>query len=311
MPTSWDVLGIGCVAVDDLIYVDQVAVPDSKQPVREVRRQGGGNTATALVAVARLGASAAYCASLGHDDLSDYSVQALEREGVDCSLCSRTGAGRPFHSFIIAERATHTRTILYETGVVAPPLEAVRPAVERCRVLLVDHFAGLTGLEAARLARGLAIPVVADVEDESRPGAEALLDEADHLIIGQALARRLTGAADVPAMLRALSRPHRVCCAVTAGEAGCWFAERGGPAHFQAAFRVEVADSTGCGDVFHGAYAAGLARGESVARAIEQASAVAALKAAHPGGRAGIPRWAEVEKFLARPTEGGWNGSRG
>jgi len=297
---TWDVLGIGVVAVDDLIYLDQFPAPDSKQPVRAVRRQGGGNAATAMVAAARLGARAAYCAGLGDDELSTFSLQELEREGVDCSPCRRVVGAKPFHSFVITEQSAHTRTILYEIGQLAPPLEILAEAVSRCRVLMVDHLSGDAGRHALRLARERGIPVVADVETVSTPGAAAIFDEADHLIVGRALAARQTGTTDDADMLQALARPHRVCVAITAGEAGCWYAERGGAAQHQPAFRVEVVDTTGCGDVFHGAYAAALARGENVSRAIEFASAVAALKATQPGGRAGIPSLAQVEAFLSR-----------
>ncbi len=72
----------------------------------------------------------------------------------------------------------HTRTILYEVGQVAPLPEIMRNAVGQCRVLIVDHFAGAAGCQALRLARERGVPVVADVEDESAPGAAALLDEA-------------------------------------------------------------------------------------------------------------------------------------
>jgi sulfofructose kinase len=301
----WDVLGIGSIAVDDLIYVEHYPAPDSKLPVLEVHRQGGGNTATALVVAVRQGATAAYCAELGPDALSAFSLRELEREGVDCTLCRPIGTGKSFHSYIIAEHAMHTRTILYEVGQVAPPPEIMRNAVGQCRVLIVDHFAGEAGCQALRLARERGVPVVADVEDNSAPGAAALLDEADHLIIGRTLAARLAGTTDPAEMLRALARPNRVCCAVTAGEAGCWFAERSGAARFQAAFPVAVFDSTGCGDVFHGAYAAAIARGEPLPRAIETASAAAAIKATRPGGRAGIPTRNQVEAFLQAPKSSG------
>jgi len=307
----WDVLGIGCIAVDDLIYVERFPALDTKMPVLEVRRQGGGNTATALVAAARQGARAAYSAGLGADALSTFCLQELEREGVDCSPCRLVDAGRPFHSFVIAEQAAHTRTILYQIGQIAPPPEAVTEAVGQCRVLMVDHYAGEAGPQAVRLALARGVPVVADVEDESALGAATLLDQADHLIVSRALAARLAGTSDVSEMLRALARPHRACCAITAGEAGCWFAERGGPAQFQAAFQVPVVDSTGCGDVFHGAYAAALARGEGLARAIETASAAAAIKATRPGGRAGIPSRPQVEAFLQNPIQGYGNANPG
>ncbi len=293
----WDVLGIGAVAVDELIYVERYPSPDSKQPVLEVRRQGGGNTATALVAAARQGVSAAYCAGLGLDALSVFSLSELKAEGVDCTLCLPTDGGRPFHSFVIAERATQTRTILYEMGRVDPPPAAIRSAAAQCRVMMVDYLAGEAGAEALRSAHERGVPVVADVEDESAPGAATLLDEADHLIIGRTLAARLAGTTDPAEMLNALTRPQRVGCAVTAGAAGCWFVERGGPLRFQAAFPVSVVDSTGCGDVFHGVYAAAIAQGDAVVRAITRASVAAALKATQPGGRAGSPSKAEVEAF--------------
>ena len=74
------------------------------------------------------------------------------------------------------------------------------------------------------------------------------------------------------------------------------------PRH-QPAYRVEVVDTTGCGDVFHGAYAAGLAQGVGTAERVRLATATAALKATRHGGQAGIPSRAAVEAFLAQAVE--------
>jgi len=68
---------------------------------------------------------------------------------------------------------------------------------------------------------------------------------------------------------------------------------------YQPAYRVQVMDTTGCGDVFHGAYASALVRGLELPERIRFASAAAALKATQPGGQAGIPSRAAVEEFLA------------
>jgi hypothetical protein len=90
---------------------------------------------------------------------------------------------------------------------------------------------------------------------------------------------------------------------VTGGDRGCWYAEGAGAVHHVPAFEVAVVDTTGCGDVFHGAYAACIARGEPVRQAIRVAAAAAALKATRPGGRAGIPTRPAVDAFLAaRPV---------
>ena len=136
---------------------------------------------------------------------------------------------------------------------------------------------------------------MADIE-RLTDGLEELLPLIDHLIVGFDFAREFTGEDEPQNMARHLGQ-GRVCGAVTHGENGCWFAANGAILH-QAAFKVPVVDTTGCGDVFHGAYMAGIARGENIADAMRTASACAALKAKHPGGRTGIPGREMVRKFM-------------
>jgi len=96
---------------------------------------------------------------------------------------------------------------------------------------------------------------------------------------------------------------HRQTVVFTCGAAGVWFAGNDGVVQHGSAFPVKVADTTGCGDVFHGAYAAALVNGASVADCVSFASAVAALKATQSGGQSGIPTRADVERFLAFSPE--------
>ena len=300
MTDHWDILGLGVVTVDDLLYVDHFPRPDTKQRMHSKQRQGGGLTGTALVAASRLGASTAYLAVLGDDDLSRIAIEELEREGVDCTPVLRRAAARPVHAVIIVDRSTGERTILYtmEGQTLVEPDEITADLIARCRVLFLDSTVGEGGLRALELAHRHDIPVVADIEQESAPAMAELIPRIDHLIVGVEIAERLTGEAQPESMVRALARPERACCVVTAGERGCWYSERAGPVHHFPAFKVAVVDTTGCGDVFHGAYAACIARGEPVARAIQVATATAGLKATQPGGRAGIPTWSTVEAFL-------------
>jgi sulfofructose kinase len=132
--------------------------------------------------------------------------------------------------------------------------------------------------------------------------APDLMNLVDHLIVGVDFARATTGEAEPRNMVRALTGPNRACCAVTDGGNGCWYAQQGGDVRHFPAFVVAVVDTTGCGDVFHGAYAACLARGDQIDEAIRFASAAAALKATVPGGRAGIPDRGAVLRFLGHPT---------
>lgn len=300
MNVRWDVLGFGAVAVDDLIYVDRHPLPDTKTPVRDRQRQGGGLAGTALVAAARLGARAAYCGVLGDDELSRFTLEALEREGVDCTPTAHQPDARPIYAIVIVDRSKGHRSILYSTdGVVEPEPERITPdLVANCRVLFVDQTVIETALHVIELARVHRIPVVGDIESDSDPRTLDLVRQVDHLIVGIQLAERVTGETEPAAMVRALSEPDRVCRVVTAGERGCWYSEYGGRVRHVPAFQVQAVDTTGCGDVFHGAYAACIARGKTIARAIQIATAAAGIKATQPGGRSGIPDLSTVERFL-------------
>ena len=302
----WDVLGLGAVSVDDLVYVDQYPQPGTKMPVQERRREGGGLTGTALVAAARLGVRSAYYGILGEDELSRFTLLELEREGVDCSQILYRAEARPIHSTVIVERSGGQRTILYwNARVVEPePEEIADDMIAGCQVLLVDHTMARAGLQAARLAHAHRVPVVGDVEKEPEPRVLDLMGQIDHLIVSMRFAGRVTGKREPEDMVRALSGPERACCVVTDGERGCWYLrEHGGGVHHLPALKVQAVDTTGCGDVFHGAYAACLAQGESVHLALEVATVAAGLKATRAGGRSGIPDRATIDRVLAANEE--------
>jgi sulfofructose kinase len=297
---AWDVLGLGAVAVDDLLYVDHYPPPDSKAEVRAQQRAGGGLAGTALVAAARLGARAAYAGILGDDDLSRFTIQELEREGVDCSPVLRRAEARPIHSTIVVDRSSGQRVILFSyAGVVQrQPVEISEDLVGNCRVLFVDHTTLDGGLYAIALAHRRGIPVVGDIESSTAPAVAEFASQMDHLIIGIGVARQLTGQDGPAGVVEALASPRRACVVVTGGARGCWYSEYGSAVQHMPAYQVSVVDTTGCGDVFHGAYAAGLARGEDVRAAIAVATAAAGIKATRLGGRAGIPDRATVDRFM-------------
>jgi len=293
------------VAVDDLLYVDEYPPAESKVRVRRRVRQCGGLTGTALVAAARLGSRCAYVGMLGDDDLSRFVIDALECEGIDLTHRVRRADSPPCHSTIIVDRQRKTRTIFAAIeGPIGADLSLPEADLIRASdVLLIDHH-GLEGtIRAARIARESGVGVVADFERDPGPPFDELLPLVDHLIVSNKFARELTSIDD-PA--RAAAKLHTFdtrSVVVTCGSAGCWHVDatcRRGPRHCPA-FEVEVVDTTGCGDVFHGAYASALARGEDLRRRVTLASAVAALKATQEGGQAGCPSLETVNRFLKEP----------
>jgi ribokinase len=182
-----------------------------------------------------------------------------------------------------------------------PSEEVIRAA----RVLFVDAF-GIPGMiRAARIALEAEIPIVADFENPpTLEGFAELVSLTNHPILPLEFARQWTGCEHPADVLRALWSPHRQAVVVTCGVNGCWYLDRehDEPRH-QPAFSVKVVDTTGCGDVFHGVYAATLAQGFDLPTRIRWASAAAALKATACGGQMGIPKRPLVEQFLKGLTK--------
>jgi sulfofructose kinase len=297
----FDILGLGCTAVDEILYVAEHPKGDAKTEVRRRERHCGGLCATALVAGARLGARCAYAGTLGHDEESRFVLETLEAEGIDVSRVVRRPAAGPVRSVIIVDEGRGTRTIFYDAKRAAganskfPPKELIL----RTRVLIVDRF-GLPGMiRAARIARTARIPVIADFESFDRPRFAELFALADHLIVSSDFAARRTGETNPAAAAVRLWREDRAVVIVTNGAEGCWVMSVGRERaqHFPG-FRIEAVDTTGCGDVFHGAYAAGLAEGLNLADRVRFASAAAALKAMGRGGQRAIPSRTQLQRFL-------------
>ncbi|MCX5759329.1 MAG: PfkB family carbohydrate kinase [Candidatus Hydrogenedentes bacterium] len=298
---AYDLFGFGIAAVDDLIEVPRFPHPGTKVEILGRRRQGGGLCATALVAAARLGVKCMYGGFLGRNELSDFTRTTLHNEGIDVLEEVVYPDAEPFHSVILVDHATGERTILYSREkVVAPWARDIRAdLIKNSRALFVDHFAPDGTIQACKIARRFGIPVVADIENANEAGVRDVIALTDHLIVPIRLAIELTGANDIESVVFALSQ-QRACTAVTDGARGCWYIEGGKDVRVkhQPAFTVEVVDTTGCGDVFHGAYIAALLTGSAIPEAIRFAGAAAAIKATQPGGQQGIPDRPTVEMFL-------------
>ncbi len=204
----WDVLGFGAVAVDDLVYLDRYPQADEKVPMRGKARDGGGMAGTALVAAAKLGASAAWAGVLGFDDLSVWTLDAFNAARVDTEPVIRFGAARPIHSIVLVERAGGTRTILYSFDGVQQltPDEVTPELVADARVVFLDHTVGELSRHILTLAQQAGVPTVADLE-RLEPGVAESVREVDHLIVGRAFATEATGEKDPAAAAADACRP--------------------------------------------------------------------------------------------------------
>lgn len=298
-----DVVGVGVAAVDDVVIVADYPAPDHKTQVLDRRQVCGGLAATALVAASRLGATTAYAGSVGTDDRSRFVLDSLRQAGVDVTTANRDPTAGLVHSVVIVDQRTGTRTIFFDPsgyqGPASVPLELLR----RTRVLLVDHLGIERSAAVARLARAERVPVVADIEGGvDDPQLAELLEVVDHLVLGESVALSLTGASSAKEALDALWERSFEAVVVTCGATGSWHRDQQTGSRHTRAFPVSAEDTTGCGDIFHGAYATALARGTPLLERVRFASATAALAAANgAGGQAAAPTAADVAELLADP----------
>ncbi len=304
MHEKYDIIGLGVCVVDDLLYVDAWPARDAKVRIARRDRQCGGLTANALVAAVRLGARCAYAGVLGEDEASDWVRDRLSAEGIDLRhACVHPPAG-PARSTIVVGQDVGSRNIFSDSSAAtghAARCPVPRDVVARARVLLVDHVDAERMLSAARLARAMGVAVVLDMERVNVPFARELLAIADHAILPAHAAMELTGCTTPAESACMLGQSADQTVVVTAGEAGCWAVDgpttNRRPMHYPAD-QVNAVDTTGCGDVFHGAYAAMLAQGQNLQERIRWASAAAAMKATRHGGGSSAPTRAEVEAFM-------------
>lgn len=299
-----ELLGLGLSTIDDLLLLSRLPIPNEKQQVLSRTRQCGGLTGSALVAAARLGVSCGHVITLGDGELSTFLRSAMAREGVRLIENRANPEAELYFSVILTERGTGERCILWDDSRSEPPVigEPEMALIRNAKCLFVDHIYAEVLLEPVREARRRGVDVVGDFE-RSTSGSRELMDATNHLILPLGYARELLGleVSAAEAASRLASVPGRSLACVTDGGAGCWYAlgEAPGAVHHQAIFKMgNVVDTTGCGDVFHGVYAAGLVRGLPAGERIRQASAAAALKTRCAGAQAGAPTLPELRDFL-------------
>lgn len=291
------VLLVGFSCRDFVFAVDTLPSKGEKYRARSLEVVGGGLSANAAVAVARLGGRALLATYLGADGIGRDILAELEAEGVDCSLSKQFSGARSPVSAIAVDR-NGERMILNHADSDFPPHADWLPKDLPPGVAAVqgDSRWEAGSLHLFALARRAGVPAVLDA-DRALKNPETPRAPSHVAWSAQGL-REATGTTDLPATVAAEARRCGNWVAVTDGARGCWFTDGGDVTH-EPAFVVEAVDTLGAGDTFHGALTLALGEGMPARRAVRFASATAALKCTRFGGRSGVPSRDEVERLVA------------
>jgi sugar/nucleoside kinase (ribokinase family) len=265
--------------------------PQTKTRLRQLRVEPGGQVATALTTCARLGLKTRYVGSVGADSWGQAQLSSLKEENLELHVRVVEGAASQA-AIILLEEGVGERTILWrrDPALQYPVAELRRDLIISGRILHLDGCDSPAALQAARWARDAGIPVIIDIDEIYDDSTHELLRLVDYLIAG-------SGFAEDPREL--VDRYGCAVVGITRGAEGAVFFNRGELIQ-SPAFKVPVADTTGAGDVFHGAFIYGLLQHWDLEEVIRFAHAVAAMKCMHIGARRGIPTLAEVREFLTQ-----------
>ncbi len=300
------ILGIGDPCMDFLVSAPELPSGDKAMPLLQYGWQGGGKVATAMAAAGRLGGNVSLIGGVGSDDFGKFCIADLKRHNVNTDgIFIDEGTGTEF-CVCISEPVNMTRALIYRRG------GARNIAVEdfdddAFRKADIVHLPYLTShevphmddvmIEACRKAHENHAIVSVDmdfvpVNDNDYRNADII--EASEVFYK----KRFGDSTDYEAACREMLDLGLKGIIFTLGPKGSVGMGTDEPFFFAEGYKVKVVDTTGAGDVFHGAFLYGLANDWSLSRSAQFANAVAAIKCTRLGGRVAIPQLETALHFM-------------
>jgi len=301
LKTNVDVLCVGHACYDLVFAVDHHPGADEKTFAEKLISCGGGPAANAAVTVSRLGLKSAFAGYLGNDFFGQRHLEEFSQAAVNTDSIIRGDSPTPLSAVLV--KPDGKRTVVNHKGDAAPlPAGSLDLARWHPQVILFDGHEPEVSLALVKAIKGRRISTVLDAGSVHR-GSLKLLEQVDYAVVSQKFGRECTGKEDPH---QAALKLGQYCPAVviTLGEAGLVWKNEGGSGSLPA-FPIDAVDTTGAGDAFHGAFAAGLASGKPWNDLLTYASAVGALCCAKYGARPGLPTAKGLAAFLKKYQKSG------
>lgn len=302
---KFDVVGIGGATVDHLNVVDHFPEQDEKIVPKYSSIQGGGQAANAIACLARLGAKTAMIGTVGEGAIGQCAINTLKEEGVDtdCMVVQKDHA--PALSSIIINEEKSTRTIVADRGDLEKFIicDEMYDVIKNAKIIHSDAHFPEENMKLLKFARENGVKVCVDSEPHT-PNAKEFVDFADYLIVSRRFVEELFYHDYEKALKEFIERGAEVAI-ITLGEYGAIGMQKGDKdCTTVAEYPVDnVVDTTGAGDVFHGAFLYGLLQGFDLKKNMKFANVCAGLKCTKIGGRLGMPTLKEAMDALE-----GWKG---
>ncbi len=294
---SFDVVGFGLNSIDYVYVLPVFPSPDSKTEILRYERLPGGQVATALTFLARMGLNTKYIGKVGNDEAGRASLHSFKGESIDISSVLVEQGGRNAFSVILIDQRNGERTVLCGRD---KDLDFRKPELKEAdvcsgRILHLDGYDNLA-LSAAIYCQKRHIPVCADL-DTVVPNCKLLLENIDFLIVSSDFASEFTGISDMESSIGALRHCFNGFLGITLGVRGAaaWIRDR---CIYFPGLNINAVDTTGAGDIFHGAFIFGLLNNWPLSKIMRFANTAAGLSCLHLGARTGIRPLPEILQYM-------------
>ena len=298
---EFDVVGVGLNATDTMLVVPHFPAYGGKVPFLTETYSPGGQVATAMVACARLGVRAKYIGTVGDDERGRIQMESLRNSGINLDHVRQRINCPNQSAYIVIDQSTGERTVFWNRPdcLRIAPEEIAEDQIACARLLHIDGHDTAAVEHAAQIARRHGIPVTVDV-DTIYTGFDKVLPLIDYLIASSEFPGRWTGLRDPFEALAAIQAQQGMrVAAMTLGAHGA-LARAEGRYFYSPGFIVDCVDTTGAGDVFHGAFCYSVLQKMPLVEALEFSNAMAALNCTGTGARGHIATGDEVRSLMAR-----------
>lgn len=297
---EFDVVGVGLNATDTMLVVPHFPAYGGKVPFLSEAYSPGGQVATAMVACAKLGLRAKYIGTIGDDERGRIQMESLLGSGINLDHVQQRRNCPNQSAYIVIDQATGERTVFWSRPdcLRISPEEITSEQITCARMLHIDGHDTSAVEHAARIARNYGLPVTVDV-DTIYPGFDRVLPLVDYLIASSEFPGRWTRIENPFDALAAIQNEHGMrVAAMTLGAHGA-LARAEDRYFYSPGFVVDCVDTTGAGDVFHGAFCYSVLQRMPLAEALEFSNAMAALNCTGTGARGHIAGIEEVRHLIA------------
>jgi sulfofructose kinase len=288
---------VGITVLDRVQLVPDLPTTGGKYVATDYFEIGGGPAATAAVAVAKLGHKVDFIGRVGDDSVADTMLSELTSYGVNVDKAVIIPGASSAFSAVIVDAEGERMIVNYQDRSLSKDPSPLHSVDFSTYSTILTDVRWIEGAKyALQQARKYGIPSVLDA-DITPEVIDELVELADHVAFSEPGLQKFTGCSDPIEGLKTAQKKTKSKVYVTVGSEGCYWLEQGKLCQ-QVGMKVNVVDTTGAGDVFHGAMAVAIAEKMPTREAVKFSNTVAAIKCTQLGGRQGIPSRQTVDSTI-------------